>query len=306
MALALIAGEGALPGRLAEALVARGEAPVICVFNEMAPDVPAVLPRLEFRLETLGTLIALLKGAEVDRLCMAGAVRRVPLDTGRIDALTAPLVPRLSKALTLGDDGALRVVVGLFEEAGIAVVGPTDILPDLLPPVGVPTRARPLARHEADARAGAEALVEMGRRDLGQAVILRDGAVLAREGAEGTAALIASIAPAPPEGSSGAGDPFGWAMDAVGDMLDVAADWLSASDRDAARAGAGAVLYKAPKPGQDRRVDLPLIGPETAVAAAAAGLDGIILEAGGVMVLDLPRVVETLDRCGMFLWIRAA
>ncbi|KJZ20111.1 LpxI family protein [Loktanella sp. S4079] len=66
--------------------------------------------------------------------------------------------------------------------------------------------------------------------------------------------------------------------------------------------GDGGVLFKAPKPNQDRRADLPLIGPAT--AKAAKGLDGIVIEAGGVMVLDLPAVRRILDAQGMFLWVR--
>ena len=67
--------------------------------------------------------------------------------------------------------------------------------------------------------------------------------------------------------------------------------------------GKGAVLFKAPKPNQDRRADLPTIGPKTATAAVTAGFDGIILEAGGVIVLDQPKVIETLNEAGLFLWL---
>lgn len=67
---------------------------------------------------------------------------------------------------------------------------------------------------------------------------------------------------------------------------------------------AGALLFKAPKPDQDRRADLPVIGPATAQHAIDAGLAGIVIEAGGVMVLNLPRVVATLAAAGLFLWVR--
>ena len=67
---------------------------------------------------------------------------------------------------------------------------------------------------------------------------------------------------------------------------------------------AGAILFKAPKPGQDRRADLPVIGLRTAVNAAAAGLAGIVIEEGGVMVLDRAGVIDVLDAQGMFLWVR--
>ena len=68
--------------------------------------------------------------------------------------------------------------------------------------------------------------------------------------------------------------------------------------------GRGGVLFKAPKPDQDRRVDLPTIGPETARGVVVAGLDGIVIADRGVMVLDQQKVRDTLDRAGLFLWVR--
>jgi DUF1009 family protein len=64
------------------------------------------------------------------------------------------------------------------------------------------------------------------------------------------------------------------------------------------------VMYKAPKPGQDRRADLPVIGPGTAEGAAKAGLAGIIIEANGVMVLNYDETLRRLDAEGLFLWVR--
>ena len=84
-------------------------------------------------------------------------------------------------------------------------------------------------------------------------------------------------------------------------LSSASADWLTGI----AGSGKGAILYKAPKPQQDQRADLPVIGPETARIAAEAGFVGIIIEQGGVMVLDLETVVQILDANDMFLWVRA-
>jgi DUF1009 family protein len=79
--------------------------------------------------------------------------------------------------------------------------------------------------------------------------------------------------------------------------------WL-ANKSDTSVNATGGILFKAPKPTQDQRADLPLIGLRTVMMAAEAGLDGIVIEAGGVMVLDLPTVRKVLDAQGMFLWVR--
>ncbi|MEZ5885126.1 MAG: LpxI family protein, partial [Paracoccaceae bacterium] len=69
-------------------------------------------------------------------------------------------------------------------------------------------------------------------------------------------------------------------------------------------AGARGVFYKAPKPGQDRRIDLPAIGPQTVARAAAAGLAGIAWEAGGVLLLGREKTLAAAQEAGLFLWSR--
>ncbi len=254
--LALIAGQGALPKAVAEA---QAKPPLIWAVQGFAPD--GLTADGTFQIETLGTAMADLAARGVTTLCLCGHIRRPQVDPAAIDSATAPLVPRLMQALTMGDDGALRVVITLFEEAGFSVLAAHQAAPGLVPPTGVLTKAQPDDSAQAAALAGDAAIANMGAADLGQACIVNAGEVLATETDAGTDALI--------NGSSGPG-------------------WL----------------YKAPKPGQDRRADLPTIGPDTARAAARAGLNGLIIEAGGVMVLDLPTVINILDTHGMVLWVR--
>lgn len=294
--IALIAGAGDLPGLLAERLIAAGDPPLICAMQGFPPGVPAQLPRLDFRIETLGSLLEALKARGVTRICMAGAVRRPAVDPAAVDAATRPLIGPVVAAMARGDDGTLRAIVGLIESQGFAVIGADAIAPDLLPPAGVPTRTRPPADAADLARLGEATVADMGRKDTGQACVIRAGRVAAREGPAGTDAMLSALLkPADPA----ADDPFFAAVDALSDLLGQAADWLSATP-------GGGILFKAPKPGQERRVDLPVIGPETARLAVAAGLSGIVIEAGGVLVIDLPAVVVALDAAGLFLWVREA
>ena len=73
--------------------------------------------------------------------------------------------------------------------------------------------------------------------------------------------------------------------------------------RDQLRAnGATGVFVKAPKRGQDLRVDLPTIGPKTVAAANAAGLRGMALAAGQVLIADRPRTLAAADAAGLFLF----
>ena len=301
MTLALIAGQGGLPPHLVRVMLARGEVPVICEIEQFPSEVKGELPRLGFRLETLGTFLATAKEIGVTQVCMAGAMRRPPIDPTKIDAATMPLVPKVQAALAnTGDDSTLRIFTAIFEEAGMEVIGAADIDPNLLPPAGV-TGTLPDGI-EDDLTAAEAALAEMGAADEGQAVVVLNGRVVAREDARGTDAMLSDLCPEMPEFGL-PDDPF----EAVGNLLDSVADWLSvpeAEARAAAQTSEGGILYKAPKPGQELRVDMPLIGLKTVMRAAEAGLAGIVIEEGGVMVLNPDGVAQVLRAQGIFLWVR--
>lgn len=262
MTLALIAGSGGLPPLLFETLKTQGRAVIVCEARGTQSEILGEADRLEFRLETLGTFLGTLQDRGVTEVCMAGTIHRPQVDPSAIDAATAPLVPRLLEAISKGDDGTLRAFIALFEDRDMRVIGAHEVMPELLPAQGVPTKSAP-PDLSAELAIAASTLADMARADLGQAMILRGGDVVAREDTDGTDALLARAAGA-----------------------------------------RGGVLFKAPKPGQVMRADMPTIGIGTAKGAADAGLAGIVIEAGGVMVLDYAEVIAQLDAHGMFLWVR--
>ncbi|MFV1464008.1 MULTISPECIES: LpxI family protein [unclassified Phaeobacter] len=261
--LALIAGQGALPAELAARLSDR---PLVCAMRGSEPD--HIEPELTFRLEQLGSFITRLSASGVREICLAGAVRRPAIDPSQIDAETMPLVPILQGAIAAGDDGALRAIIGLFEQAGMCVRAAHEVAPDLVMAEGIPTEVQPGELDRRDAERGAEVVEAMCRADVGQSCAVRRGQAIAVENLFGT----------------------DWMLTALQNRPD----------------GTGGLLFKAPKPGQDRRADLPTIGVQTVELAAKAGLSGIVLEAGGVIVLDQDEVVATCNRLGLFLWLRSA
>jgi DUF1009 family protein len=293
--LALIAGQGALPGLV---LKRRPDALVCELEGHPSGLVPA--PRV-FRIERLGSFIAELTGAGVTEVCLAGRVGRPRLDPAAIDSATLPLVPRMMAALAAGDDAALRAVLGFFEEAGFAIRAAHEILPDLLPHEGVLGHAVPGAGAKRDVARAAIAHAALGAADVGQALVVAQGQVIAVEAQPGTDWMLASLLARDTVPATTGGlfdDPFGVAADIMGGPAR-----MPRPRRDPALPEGG-ILYKAPKPGQDRRVDLPAIGPETVRRAVAAGLDGIVIEAGGVMVLDQRETIAAADRAGLFIWVR--
>lgn len=239
---------------------------LICAMEGSEPD--CVDAEISFRIEHLGSFFARLKSAGVTEVCLAGAVSRPPIDPTAIDAATLPMVPVIQAALGSGDDGALRAVMGLIEAAGFTLRAAHEVAPELLMAEGVATQVQPGAIDKADAERGAEVVAAMSAADIGQCCAIRARQAIAVENAFGTNWMLQSLVNRPD--------------------------------------GQGGILFKAPKPGQDRRADLPAIGPQTVELAAKAGLSGIVLEAGGVIVLEQDAVIAACDRLGLFLWLRAS
>lgn len=268
---AIIAGTGPLPGLLVAALSARGEDFVLAEMEGFAAAVPGLAP-IRFRLERLVPFLDHLAGLDVARVVFAGAIRRPRIEAELFDPRTATLVPQILAALRSGDDGALGAAIAIFEEAGFAVVGADALVPDLAPGPGL-LAGRPTAADKADVACAVAIVAALGRLDIGQGAVVAQGLCLAVEALPGTDAMLAFV-------TAQAGlrpDP----------------------------AGARGVLYKAPKPGQDRRVDLPMLGAGTLRAAHAAGLAGIAWEAGGVILADRAAMVAEAAALGLFLWSRA-
>ncbi|MGF1455833.1 MAG: LpxI family protein [Alphaproteobacteria bacterium] len=268
--LGLIAGGGALPVHLVEACLASGRAFHIIALKGLTDPALEVHPHTWCGLGTVGHTVSVLKETGCGAICMAGIVRRPNFSDLKLDLLGTRLLPRALKAARGGDDALLRFLVEIFEERGFAVEGADQVMGSLLAPGG------PMGAHAPDGDALKDmdlawrVATRLGEFDIAQGAVVVRGLVLAVEAAEGTDAMLARCAglPAPLRGN------------------------------DAARAG---VLVKRPKPGQERRLDLPTMGVRTVEGAAEAGLAGIGIAAGGSLVLDRQAVVEAADRLGLFV-----
>lgn len=254
-------------GGLPAALVAAlADRPLICALEGFAPT--GLTPDQTFRVERLALFLRWLEDQGVTEVIFAGAVQRPRLDPSLFDPQTATMVPRLLAAMGQGDDATLREVLAIFAEAGFALKGVAEIAPHLVPGPGV--HAGTLTpQDEADATRAARIVEALGAVDVGQGCVVAGGLCLAVETLPGTDAMLAFVAQIP----------------------------------TALRPARG-LFYKAPKPAQDRRIDLPTLGVQTVRNAAAAGLGGIVWSAGGVICLDLPAMQAEAASLGLFLWAR--
>ncbi len=263
--LGILAGGGVLPARVAEAALAAGRAVFIVGLEGYAePKVLARFPHEFIRFGAAGRIIAALREHGCKDLVMIGPVRRPSLFHLRPDIEGAKILTRIGRAAFAGDDGLLAAAIKILHEEGFSVVGAHTILSEALGPKGLLTRAAPDAAAMADIGRAAAVVRALGAVDVGQGCVVQGGLVLAVEAAEGTDAMLSRCGAL-------------------------------------ARSGPGGVLVKLVKPGQDRRADLPTIGPQTIRNAAAAGLRGVAFEAGGTILADRPALIAEADAAGLFL-----
>jgi DUF1009 family protein len=256
--LGIIAGGGALPGLLVSACQSAGRAHFVLGLTGFADNAALPSPADAWiKLGEAGKGFEALRAAGVAEVVMAGAVQRPSFSELKTDFKGAALLARIVGRTALGDDSLLSTVVGEIENEGFKVVGADSILFELLTPAGVLGRHVPDAKAKEDIAVGFDAARALGKADVGQAVVAKDGAVIAAEGADGTDAML--------------------------------------------ERASGGVLVKVKKPQQERRVDLPTVGPATVKNAVASGLAGIAVEAGHSFMLDRARMITMADDAGLFL-----
>ena len=269
--LGLIAGGGIMPLRVADAARRAGR-PVFAVLVQGFADPRdwSDWPHEVVRLGAVGRMLGLLRRHGVRQLVLAGRITRPSILSLRLDGDGVRLAAKVGRrALFGGDDALLTAVVTVLRDEGFEPLGAQHIFAELLIEAGCPTRAQPDAEAMEDIRRGITVARQLGAADAGQGCVVQQGLVLALEAIEGTDAMLAR----------------------AGDMR---------------REGPGGVLVKLVKPSKSKLVVLPVIGPDTIRAAAAAGLRGIAVQARwnghvGTIVLDRDTTISEADAAGLFL-----
>jgi len=268
--LGIIAGGGDLPRAVAESARESGRSIFVVALEGSAQGWVKGFPHVWVGLGQTGKAFRALKDAGCTTVLLVGQVERPKFASIKLDAKSVLLAPRVIAAALKGDDALLRALVELFEREGFRAVSASEAAPSLVVQTGPVGRLKPDATHETDIALGFKVVRALGSLDVGQAAIVCNGLTLSVEAAEGTDAMIARVADLPEHVRGTVGKRRG-------------------------------VLVKAPKPIQDRKTDLPVIGIRTITNAAQVGLAGIAVEAGGALVVDRGVVAAAADKAGLFV-----
>jgi len=268
--LGIIAGSGTMPISVAKTAREAGRPVHLIALEDAAGEEVETFSHTWVNVGEIGRMLKVLKKEKCEDIVIIGGMQRPKVGDLRVDIGTLANLPTILSALVGGDNSVLSGIVEFFEKKGFHVIGAHDIAPDLLASEGPLGRKRPDKQDAADIAMATDLIGAMGQYDVGQAVVVARGHVLAVEAAEGTDALLERCV-----------DIKRWSP-----------------KRGNARSG---VLVKCAKPGQERRVDLPAIGPETVRRAHEARLNGIAIASGDVLIAERAGVIDNADKLGLFV-----
>lgn len=266
--LGVLACGGTLPIVLCEAAVAQGRRVHVVAVKGQADPALERFPHDWVRLGELGHLIGALRKAGCDELVIIGSLRRPNIWKSGLDFGFFRHLPTILSLTRGGDDSMLTRIVRFFEGQGFRVRGAHEIAPSLVAPEGALGGVEPDGEAGTDIARGLALLDALAPFDVGQSAVVARGHVIAVEAAEGTDAMLRRCAELRQWGGR-------------------------------RRTG---VLVKAPKRGQEMRIDMPVIGARTVELAANAGLAGIAVAARHVMIAEQAEMIELADRHGVFVF----
>ncbi len=269
--LAIICAGGSLPFAVADLVERRGRRAVLFALRGWVdPNRIASYRHHWIAIGQLGRFRRLARQEGCRELVFIGSFIRPTLRQIRLDLDTLRVLPKVIASFRGGDDHLLKGVAKIVEDYGFRFIGPHEVAPEILVPEGALGHGHPSERDQTDIAHGLALLQATGGFDVGQAVIVAGKHVLAVEAAEGTDSMLERIAVLRRHGRISLRDKVG-------------------------------VLVKAPKQGQDRRFDLPSIGPQTIEGVARAGLAGVAAVAGGTIIAEPDRVAQAADRARLFV-----
>src|SRR5947207_14244054 len=255
--LGIIAGNGVYPRQLADAARKTGVTKIIAAAFSGETD-PALAQHVD--------LIEWMRVGQLSRLLKFFRDQKVhhAIMAGQIAPKNLfDLHPDWKALLLLGRlkqrnaESIFAAIADELTKVDVDLLAATTFLEDSLAQTGLIAGPKVSRREEQDVNFGWKIAKEIPGLDIGQTVIVKNGTIVAGEALEGTNEAI---------------------------------------KRGGTLARKGAVMSKVPKPNQDMRFDVPVIGVETIRVASEARLRVIAIEAGKTLLLEKDAIIDLAER----------
>lgn len=262
----IIAGSGFLPRHVIDACIKKEiDLLLIGIVDNINQELYQDIEYETFQLHAVSKVIKKLRSEGISHIVLAGKVKRATLSKLLLDFKGAKLLANIIKN-GFNDNSILLTIIEFFENEGFTIISPERIATDILVKPGPLTKKQPSKENWEDIKKGVNILKSIAEYDIGQALVIQGGLVLGVEAAEGTDELIKRCG-----------------------------NIKQQDDEEV-------ILVKICKPKQDRRVDLPCIGPNTIRNLHINGLAGVVIEAGAALILNESATRDEADRFGIFIY----
>ena len=268
--LAIIAGGGSLSGVIIETARKKGWNVTVFAIGDLNITKNQNISLIEMNRLDIGRIFQILKSQKIKNICMVGYIPRPNslkdyLNFRYLNVQTFSILLQSIGILRGGDASLFKKINSLLEKRGYKIIGASEIAPNLTLKEGLYSSKR-VSKVEFKNIKKAKQCAEMtGYLDIGQAVVVKDGRVLAIEAAEGTDVMLERVA----------------CLEAINIRR-------------------GGVILKSAQINQDERVDMPTIGPNTIKNIVKANLSGIAITADNVIVLDFQKVIEMIEENNLY------
>ncbi|MDR2936909.1 MAG: UDP-2,3-diacylglucosamine diphosphatase LpxI [Rikenellaceae bacterium] len=262
--VALVAGNGVMPLEIIKSCRAKGvEVFAVGLIPFAREEDYADVPHIMAKMGEVGKVLKFFNENDAHDIVMSGGIKRPSFKELIPDWEGAKILAKMAMR-HLGDDRLFRAVIAELESRGFRVRGIEDVVPEMMFYEGIYGRVKPSKEDMDDIRRGIEVAKALGAVDVGQAVVVQEGMVLAVEAAEGTDMMLERAAVVHKEGKA-------------------------------------PVMVKIKKPGQDTRTDMPAIGVRTIEKLKAYGIGGIAVESGGILVIERQGTIDRANELGIFI-----
>ena len=263
--LGVIAGSGEFPihvcqraremGFLCVAAAIKGQADK--PFARMADDIAW------FEVHEIGNLIGFFKEKGVSEAVFAGKID--PLAVFKNEELQNTLTALQGSEKKWTPADLIQTAIEIFSAQGIAIEDPTPFIASAYCEEGVLTETKPSADAEEAIRFGWDIARKLADLDIGQTVIVKNRAIVAVEGMEGTDKAILR----------------------AGELV-----------------GKGTIVVKVGRSSQDPRIDLPAVGLKTVESLVRAGGQALGFEAKSVPFFQKEKALSLANAHGLSIIAR--